>query len=159
MELPPLETFSGNWEEYIDHVYGVYCSLILGSDLRFRGLPVKPRFTPESRGKIYGFWHVTSTGYIEEDRTPDLRRCERIRWISWMIENVDNYDEITWWDEKINSNKREVVLWLEAEQFVIVLAWRSQGYWLLKTAYLATKPHKRKSLRKKRERYWRARNS
>lgn len=159
MELPPLELFSGNWEEYIDHVYEVYCGLILNRGLRFRGLAVKPRFTPESKGKIYGFWHVTSEGGIEDDRTPDLRRCERIRWISWMIENVDNYDDIIWWDEKPKANSREVVLWLEAEQFVVVLAWRSQGYWLLKTAYLATKPHKINSLRGKKERYWQARKS
>ena len=86
-------------------------------------------------------------------------RCERIRWISWVIENVDNYDEISWWDERSKSNNREVVLWVESEQFVVVLAWRSQGYWLLKTAYLAGKPHKIKSLRKKRDRYWKARKS
>lgn len=98
-------------------------------------------------------------GDIEDDRIPDLRRCERIRWISWMIKNVDNYDDITWWDESPKGNSREVVLWLEAEQFVVVLAWRSQGYWLLKTAYLATKSHKIESLRKKRARYWRARKS
>ncbi|MDP2756485.1 MAG: oxidoreductase [Desulfurivibrionaceae bacterium] len=159
MELPPLESFSGSWDAYINHVYAVYCEQILHNGLRFRGIPVKPRFTPESKGKIYGFWHVTSEGEIEDDRTPDLRRCERIRWISWAIENVDKYEEITWWDERSKSNDREVVLWVEAEQFVVILAWRSQGYWLLKTAYLASKPHKIKGLRKNRERYWRARKS
>ena len=76
-----------------------------------------------------------------------------------MIENVDKYGEITWWDEKPKGNSREVVLWLEAEQFVVIPAWRSQGYWLLKTAYLATKDHKIKSLIKKRERYWSTRKS
>jgi len=159
MQLPDLEHFSGNWDAYIDYIYEVYCDLILKSGLRFCRLPVKPRFTPESKGKIYGFWHVTSEGSTEEDRTPDLRRCERIRWISWVIENVDNYEEITWWDERSKSNNREVVLWVEAEQFVVVLAWRSQGYWLLKTAYLADKPHKIKSLKKKRDRYWKAKKS
>lgn len=62
MELPPLEPFSGSWEAYIDHIYDVYHELIVNSTLRFRGLAVKPRFTPESKGKIYGFWHVTSEG-------------------------------------------------------------------------------------------------
>lgn len=85
-----------------------------------------------------------------------MRRCERIRWISWVIENVDNYNEITWWDERSKSNNREVVLWVEAEKFVVILAWRSQGYWLLKTAYLADKEHKIESLRRKRDKYWKA---
>lgn len=159
MELPPLEPFSGNWDEYIDRIYDIYCELIIKSDLRFRGMPVRPRYTPESKGKIHGFWHVTSAGYIEDDREPDLRRCERIRWISWVIENVDEYDEITWWDERPKSNSREIVLWMEDEQFVVILAWRSQGYWLLKTAYLTDKKHKINSLRKKRKRFWKARKS
>ena len=159
MELPPLEPFSGNWEEYVDRVYKIYCDLILKSNLCFRKISVRPRFTPESKGKIYGFWHVTSDGNVEEDRIPDLIRCERIRWISWVVENIDNYDEITWWDERSKSNNREVVLWVEAEQFVVVLAWRSRGYWLLKTAYLADKPHKIKSLGRKKARYWKARKS
>jgi len=159
MELPPLELFPGNWETYTDHIYKIYCDLILNSDLRFRGVQVKPRFTPKTKGKIHGFWHVVSQGRIEDERVPDFRRCERIRWISWVIENVDNFDDITWWDERTKANDREVVLWLEAEQFVVILSWRRQGYWLLKTAYLATKPHKIKSLRTKRESYWKAKKS
>lgn len=159
MELPPLEHFSGNWEAYIDHIYDVYCGLVLRSRLCFRGVPVNPRFTPKSKGKIYGFWHVTSEGGIEDDRTPNLRRCESIRWISWVIENVDNYEEITWWDESTQAHNREVVLWVEAEQFVVILAWRHQGYWLLKTAYLADKTHKIMSLKRKRERYWKTKKS
>lgn len=156
MELPPLESFTGDWQAYIDRIYDVYCSLILQGVLRFRGVPVMPRRTPVTKGKIHGFWHVTSEGENEEDRIPDLRRCERIRWISWVIENVDNYNEITWWDERSKSNNREVVLWVEAEKFVVILAWRSQGYWLLKTAYLADKEHKIESLRRKRDKYWKA---
>lgn len=31
-------------------------------------------------GKEATFWHMIQEGRIEEDRTPDIRRCERIRW-------------------------------------------------------------------------------
>jgi len=158
MELPPLESFSGDWENYVEHIYEIYCDLILKSDLRFRRVPVKPKFTPKSQGKIYGFWHMTSEGAVEEERTPDFDRCKRIRWISWIIENVDNYDQITWWDERSKSNQRDVVLWLEDEQFVVILSWR-RNYWLLKTAYLSDKPHKIKSLWRKRDRFWKDRKS
>lgn len=157
LPLPPLESFSGNWQEYVDRIYRIYQKLILYSGLRFRGEPVKPRYTPKTNGKEYGFWHVVQEGPVEEERTPDLRRCEHIRWISWIIENVNNFKEITWWEENPKSSITDVVLWLEAKQYVVILSKR-RNYWLLKTAYPVDKPHKRRSLERNRKKYWKAQN-
>ncbi len=38
-------------------------------------------------GKEYTFYHITHKGNIENDRTPELRRCERIGWARPVIEN------------------------------------------------------------------------
>lgn len=157
MDLPELEHFTGDWDSYVDHIYSLYRLTILQSDLRFRNLTVKPRFTPETQGKHYGFWHITSEGEVEEEREPDLRRCERIRWVKWLIENVDNFDEISCWEEK-RSNKLEIVIWLEVEQYVVILSER-RDYWLLKTAYLAIKSRKIKQLKRNREKFLKARKS
>jgi hypothetical protein len=151
MELPPLEIFSGDWQNYEDRIYAVYQECVIQSNLRFNNLAVRTRITPETKGKHFGFWHMVSEGEVEEEREPDLRRCERIRWVSWVIENCFKYSEISWWLEKRN-NRSEIVIWIEAEQYVVVLSER-RDYWLLKTSYLATRSGKIKQLKRNREKY------
>ena len=48
----------------------------------------------KTKGKGYAFWHVISeapqsNNRNESERIPNLRRCERIRWIAWAIEQAD----------------------------------------------------------------------
>ena len=49
-----------------------------------------------------------------------------------MIANAETDTEISWWKNK-RKNNTHVVIWHEAENFVVVLAERS-GYYLLKSA-------------------------
>ncbi|MDT4288884.1 hypothetical protein RO575_04895 [Methylomonas sp. MO1] len=151
MDLPDLVLFCGDWQAYEDRVYSVYFETIIQSNLRFNNLPVRPRYTPETKGKHFGFWHMVQEGDVEEERTPDLRRCERIGWVSWVIENCIENSEISWWVEK-RDNQNEIVIWIEAEQYVVVLSER-RDYWLLKTSYLATKSGKIKQLERNRAKY------
>ena len=105
MDLPPLVLFCGNWNRYIETIYKIYTDTILNSNITFKNIPVRPRYSPLEQGKEHGFWHVTSEGYIEEERQPDLRRCERIKWLEWVIRNFSGYDEISCWEEKRNNKK------------------------------------------------------
>ena len=148
MGLPETLPFSGNWDDYLDTVYTVYLETIVNYDLRFNNLPVKPRFTPVTKGKHFGFWHIIQEGNVEDDRTRDFRRTERLRWIKWVIENYKTSAAISGWIET-RDNVNEVVLWVEHEQYVVVLSER-RGYWVLKTAYLADRPKKIKQLQKSR---------
>jgi hypothetical protein len=150
--FPDLITFQGDWPSYVERIYKIYIRDIVNGGLTFNGLPVKSRYHPPSRGKVSGFWHVIQEGPTEDERIPDLRRCERISWIRWVIENAIKDDRISWWEEARGS-ARDVLIWLEAEDYIVVLTKR-KGYYLLKTAYLADKPHKKRSLRKNREAYW-----
>jgi hypothetical protein len=102
--------------------------------LSFRGLPVRLRFHPESAGKHYSFWHLISEGSKEDERIPDLRRCERLRWIAWTIREADRSDAVRCWENQRSGNSH-VVLWLHNEHFAVVLAARND-YYLLKTAYV-----------------------
>lgn len=151
LPLPPLLPFCGNWGNYIESVYQVYTDTILNSGLAINNIPVRPRYTPESQGKEFGFWHVTSEGELEEEREPDLRRCERIRWLKWTIDNFAQYTDISHWVEK-KGNNQDMVIWIESEQYVVVLSER-RDYWLLKTAYLATKSGKIRQLTRNRKKY------
>ena len=152
MDLPELILFEGNWNSYVEWLYKIYMQEVVHGRLSFSNLPIKTRYHPPSRGKGSGFWHVIQEGPSEDERTPDLRRCERISWISWMIRNATKDDRISWWEE-VRGSYRDVLLWLEQEDYLVVLSKR-KGYYLLKTAYIANKPHKKRGLRKNRDKFW-----
>ena len=98
---------------------------------------------------------IGEDGPEEDGRLPDLRRCEKIRWIAWMIRNADTDARISWWQNRRGANTH-IVIWMEAEEFVVVLAER-QGYYLLRTAY-CPQSHRRKAFEKEREEFRRAKN-
>lgn len=135
MTLPDLFPFNGNWESYEDSLYQIYLNDIVNAGLSFKGLSISCQYRPESKKKHFGFWHVISEGTQEEDRTPDFRRCERIRWIAYLIKNAETHPEISWWENKRSGNTH-VVIWHEIENFVVILAKRN-NYYLLKSAYNA----------------------
>ena len=132
MALPDLEELSGDWQEYEDHIYQIYLDTVVNGKLTFNELPVRCQFRPETKGKGFSFWHLISEGETEEDRTPDIRRCERIRWISWMINEFETNEQISWWENKRDKNTH-VVIWHEAEGYAVILA-RRRNYYLIKTA-------------------------
>ena len=133
MPLPAIIPFGGDWHRYVEEIYQVYVDNIAHAGLTFNGLKVSCQFRPESQGKHFGFWHVISEGKAEDDRTPDFRRCERITWIAYLITNAETEADISWWENKRGTDTH-VVIWHEAENFVVVLAKR-KDYYLLKTSY------------------------
>ena len=133
MNLPPLMPFAGDWDRYEEKLYRAYLETVVDADLKFQGLPVRSQFRPETKGKGFSFWHIISEGPSEEERTPDLKRCERIKWIGWMIEHATSHLDLSWWENRRGRNTH-VVIWHEKESFAVVLAKRNR-YYLLKTAY------------------------
>ncbi len=133
MALPALFIFDGNWPVYVEKLYSIYLESIVNGDLTFNGLKISCQYRPAAQGKHFGFWHVVSEGETEDDRTPDIRRCERIGWIAYLIAHVENDAEVSWWENK-RQRDTHVVIWHEAENFVVILAKR-KDYYLLKSAY------------------------
>lgn len=160
-QSPELLPFGGEWEAYQDSVYEAFLQTFVRADVRFSGWRVKAQYRPETRGKGFSFWHVISEAPSrdnrnEDDRIPDLHRCERIRWIGWTIEQAQRGEAgFSWWE---NTRRREtrVVIWAESRDFAVVLAKR-RGYYLLKTAYCDLKPHRRRSFERERDTFWQAR--
>ena len=150
--LPPLLAFSGDWQKYVDQLYDIFQREIVYGNLRFQGAPIRTQYRPPTDDKGFGFWHIISEGPEEAERVPDFRRCERIRWISWVIQHAEIDARISWWKNKRKANTH-VVLWVEEEDFVVILAER-KGYYLLRTAY-CVEEHRRNSLKREREKYLR----
>ncbi len=150
MSLPELLPFHGDWPRYEDELYEVYLETIVRSRLTFRNLPVKAKYAPPTKNKGYGFWHLISEGQNEDDRIPDLRRCERIQWVAWLIQNTTTERELSWW-ENVRGSNTHIVIWHEKENFAVVLAKRNK-YFLLKTAYWV-KEYRRKDFERERREF------
>jgi hypothetical protein len=137
----PLRDYA-DWAAYEDAIYAVYLETVAHARLVFRGHPVKVRFRPETKRKGYGFWHLISEApdprnRNEDDRIPDLQRCERVRWVAWCIQNADSVGFSCW--ENRRDRETHVVIWAEAHDFAVILAKRftpdGPRFYLLKTAY------------------------
>jgi hypothetical protein len=145
--LPALLPFGGSWEDYANKVYAVFETDFITNPASFRGSRIGLRLMPVFKEKPAAFWHLIQEGRVEEDRTPDLRRCERIAWIRAIIDNVTDPAVRVWENERLGDGgtRQSVLLWLHEEDFLIVLGKRS-GYYLLVTAYPITHSHKRRKL-------------
>jgi hypothetical protein len=150
MALPELIPFDGDWAGYVERLYSVYLDTVVNGNLRFDGLKISCQYRPASQGKHFGFWHVISEGEVEDDRLPNFRRCERMGWIAYLITNAETDTDISWWKNKRKGNTH-IVIWHEAENFVVILAERS-GYYLLKSAYCA-ESHRRATFIREREQF------
>ena len=147
-DLVPLSGFGGDWEAYEAALYQIFREEIASGGLCFRCLPVGCRRRPETGGRWAAFWHLVQEGPVEEDRTPDLRRCERIRWVRWVIENAETCPEIGEW-RNTRRTETNILLWYR-EEYLVVLA-RRRGYWLLKTAYCTDRQGRVEKLRRERD--------
>ena len=152
-DLVPFNAFGGDWQAYEAALFGIFLAEIARGGMVFGGIPVNCRRLPETAGKWASFWHLVQEGRVEDDRLPDLRRCERIRWVRWVIENAGADAGVDIWQ---NTRGVEVntLLWFR-EEYLVVLGQR-QGYWLLRTAYCTEKSGRIRQLRKERDAFRRA---
>lgn len=145
--LVPFANYGGSWQRYIDYVYSIFYGDFIAFHPMFEEMPV--RITKQLiDGKERNFWHLIQEGPIEELRTPDLRRCERISWIRPIIENAED-PAVKKWTKNVGRKTRKL-LWLEEADFLVVLEKRPTC-WILWTAYCTTKSRTKRKLMKEYE--------
>jgi hypothetical protein len=145
--LPPLirlDDFRGDWKRYINEVFAIFHRDFIKSQPRFRGRWVRCRRDPIYDGKEAGFWHCVSQGQDEQNRVPDLRRCERIGWIRAVLGHLDDVC-IGVWSCRKNREQRFYV-WFD-EAYLVVLGER-KGYYQLITAFCTDSEHTKSKLRR-----------
>ncbi|HLA64083.1 MAG TPA: hypothetical protein VK610_06625 [Rhodothermales bacterium] len=154
-----LDDYSGEWAQYEEELYRIYTYRVVRGGLTFQGRRIQCTRHPEVSGKAFGFWHLVTEGEVEEQRTPDMRRCERLPWIPWVIRQASESDgrtgPVLWWVNKRRSGEG-YVLWFREEEYIVVLSIRP-GYLLLKTAFLH-EPHRARTYQREWESYWAAQN-
>ena len=144
--LPALELFEdyqGDWDRYLEAVYACYLADFVRHHPAHRGQRVLTRRSPESRGKGATFWHLISEGAVEEERLPDLRRCERIRWPRPLIECLEE-ERVRLWKRKDPDGIRVLIAPADFS-YVVVLAERPDHLFLI-TAFFVEREHRREKL-------------
>ena len=153
--LPPLvllESCDGDWERYLRKIYDYYKQDFVDSKPEFQGKELAIKRHPIDDGKEFNFWHIISEGKDETSRTPDLRRCERIRWPRPIIKHIDE-PVVKIWKNNRNNDTR-ICIWFK-EEYLVVLAER-KTYTLFWTAYPTTRPHRKRKLRNEYEAFKKA---
>jgi hypothetical protein len=153
--LPPLvllSDYGGDWNAYLDTLYAGFKQDFIDSKPVFQGRRLGLKRHPMTNGKEATFWHMIQEGAVEEERTPDFRRCERIRWPKPVIEHNDDPAIKTWYNQR--GKEERVCLWFTQENYLVILADRGD-YILPWTAYLVEEPHRQRKLQREYEEYWR----
>jgi hypothetical protein len=147
-ELVTLESCGGNWDQYLDLIYRYFKVDWLDSRPTYQGKLIGLRKHPVVKGKESTFWHFISEGANEEDRIPNLRRCERIRWVRPVIESVGLRKDILVWKQR-RGGKTNIAIALEDLSYVVFLGERTgtRDYLIPLTAYWVQGERKRERYR------------
>lgn len=147
--LPELELYDNcsSWSEYQEALYSIFRKDFIEGHPNFKGKQVNIRRHPIEYGKEEAFFHVTCQDYQKDgNRVPDLRRCERIRWVRAFIEHYhcdstlcELCDGVKIWEEPYHGKNRVHIL-LPEERYMVVLEPR-ESYCLLITAFYFDHDH------------------
>jgi hypothetical protein len=147
-DLIYLEDFYGDYAAFIDAVYEIFKNDFVESKPKFRGKRLALKSYPIYQDRPYTFYHMTHSGDDEQNRTPDIRRCERIPYARPVIENCDKWS-LKIWSQKRGTSDR-LCIWLERENepdYFVILDVR-KNYILPWTAFVAQYPHEKKKKEK-----------
>lgn len=145
-----LADYDGNWEHYLEVIYQQFRLDFLLRSPAWPGKRWAMKKYPVYDGKEATFWHLVSEGSDESSRTPDLRRCERIRWPRRIID-ANGHAEVKAWKNRRGRNQR-IVLATNDFAYVVVLEERPD-FGMLWTAYPVEMEHQRRKLRMEHEGY------
>lgn len=151
-----LQDFNGDFNSYFNAVYRVFENDFVRTHPNFEGQKVAVKKYPEVDGIHRTFYHITHEGEDENNRLPDMRRMERIRFPRFVL-NSYAHSEILIWKNRRGSDER-ILLFNESENYMVVLAERSE-FFLFITAYHVEKEHRKLKLLKEYEAYKKAKTA
>ena len=86
-DLIYLVNFKGDFQIYFEAVYRIFENDFIRKSFDYEGKNVTVRKYPLVDGIHRTFYHITHQGDDENNRTPDFRRMERIRFPKFVIDN------------------------------------------------------------------------
>lgn len=155
-DLICLNEYSGNFENYFEAVYSIFNADFIKSQPKYEGVRVSVKKYPEVDGMHSTFYHITHEGKDENNRQPDIRRMERIRYPKFVMSNHKHREILIW--KNMRGGDERVVLYNEIENYVVILASRTD-YYIFVTAYFIETKHRKESLLKEYETYIKAKTA
>ncbi|MBV6881943.1 hypothetical protein NG800_019095 [Epilithonimonas ginsengisoli] len=153
-ELIFMDEFGNDFTKYFQEVYEIFEKDFVKSIPSFCGVRVSAQKNPLVDGLYHKtFYHITHEGEIENSRTPDFRRMERIRFPRFIIENCPNSELLVW--KNTRGRDTRILIFNEEEKYLVVLTERD-GFYLLWTAYVVDKTHTYNKLMKEYNAYKKA---
>lgn len=146
-DLIYLNDFKGNFQTYLKAVYQLFENDFIKSQPLYEGLKVSAQKHPEVDGMHRTFYHITHEGEDEQNREPDIRRMERMRFPKFSIINCPHSELLVW--EKTMGKDNRIHILNEAERYLVVLT-RRKEYLLFWTAFYIEDNH---TIRKKLKEY------
>ncbi|HPO57161.1 MAG TPA: hypothetical protein PKY46_14280 [Ignavibacteriaceae bacterium] len=158
-----LSDYNGNFDLFTDAVYSVFFKDFVKDKTFFRGEKLKLKWHPLYQNKAYTFYHMTHKGKDEQNRVPDLRRCERIPWAKPTIEHCDTWKLKIWPQQRSGQGglKDRLCIWLEMDNepdYIVILDIREK-YKLLWTAFVLEYPHEKRKRKKEYEAWFKTQKS
>ncbi|MBI4946133.1 MAG: hypothetical protein HY840_07005 [Bacteroidetes bacterium] len=147
-ELILLEDFEGDYTKFIEFIYSVFQSDFIKHKTGFRGEELRLKWHPVYLDKAYTFYHMTHKGEDEQNRIPDLRRCERLPWAKPVIENCDKWNLKIWPQNRKGASRLCIWLELKGEPDYFVILDIRKNYKLLWTAFVAEYEHEKRKKQK-----------
>lgn len=138
--LPPLQTLTGELQQDLATLHGIFSADFTHSRPGFLGMPVEWRQTLVS-GTIYedAFWHIVTRDSPQAGvRVFDRLRAERLPWCAAVLRNATD-QAVKVWDFRKTRRIVRTYAWLEHHDYVVVLEKR-----MIKTrpsAFLITAYH------------------
>lgn len=153
--LPDLINLNGDWQnEIVPKLYKYFSDDFKSGSLCFTNIPVWIDYKKEEGDKYEEiFWHLISKAVDNNgtnDRIPDFRRSERLRWCATMIRNHTKNDLKIW--RIIEGRNLNLYIWLENYDYVVILKIipkHRKTVAFLKTAFYLDNPNMRRRLQKK----------
>lgn len=156
-----LEDYDNDFDVYLDKVYSSFQEDFLYSLPMFRYDPSEIHINsrPYTNDKEFTFWHIVSEGGIENERIPNLRRCERIKYSRYLIENYDSVNCKIWEKDVLAKKSREKRIHISTSDFsfIIVLSklniLNQKSKRTLITAFYVEREYQRKKYKSDYEKY------
>lgn len=146
LRLPSLikfQDYRGDFSAFLEAVYDVFKNDFVYNKPIFQGKELGLKKHPLIDGREYTFYHFTHSGKDENDRKPDIERCERIPYPKPMINN-SHCNNLKVWKNK-RKNKTRILIYHEKEKYLVVLEDRG-SYILPWTAYIVEYNNKHRRL-------------
>ena len=155
-DLIYFKDYSGDFKNYFKAIYAVFENDFIKSQPEYEGLKVSAQKHPEVDGIHRTFYHITHAGEDEQEREPDIRRMERIRFPKFVITNC-SHSQLLVWEKNIGRDDR-IHLLNEEERYFVVLTKRKK-YLLFWTAFYIENNHTLKKKMKEYETYKKAKTA